>query len=36
MFSLLYNGYRVFLGGKVRPGIAADRSPPSTAMVMEE
>jgi hypothetical protein len=34
--SLLYNGYRVFLGGKVRPGRAADHSPPSSAVVMEE
>jgi len=29
--SLLYNRYRVFPGGKVRPGRAADHSPPSTA-----
>jgi hypothetical protein len=34
--SLLYNGYRVFPGGKVRPGRAADHSPPSIAAVMEE
>ena len=34
--SLLYNGYRVFPGGKVRPGRAADGSPPSSATVMEE
>jgi hypothetical protein len=34
--SLLYNGYRVFPRGKVRPGRAADHSPPSSAMVMEE
>ena len=26
--SLPYNGYRVFPGGKVRPGRAADHSPP--------
>ena len=26
--SFLYNGYRVFPGGKVRPGRAADHSPP--------
>ena len=26
--SLLYNGYRVFPGGKIRPGRAADHSPP--------
>ena len=25
--SLLYNGYQVFPGGKVRPGRAADHSP---------
>jgi hypothetical protein len=30
------NGYRVFPGGKVRPGRAADHSPPSSAVVMEE
>jgi hypothetical protein len=34
--SLLYNGYRVFPGGKVRSGRAADPSPPSSAEVMEE
>ena len=34
--SLLYNGYRVIPGGKVRPGRAADHSPPSSAAVMEE
>ena len=34
--QLLYNGYRVFPGGKVRPGRAADHSPPSSAAVMEE
>jgi hypothetical protein len=33
---ILYNGYRVFLGGKVRPKRAADHSPPSSAMVMEQ
>ena len=27
--SLLYNGYRVFPGGKERPGRHADPSPPS-------
>jgi len=27
--SLLYNEYRVFPGGKVRPGRDADPSPPS-------
>jgi len=26
--SVVYNGYRVFPGGKVRPGCAADYSPP--------
>ena len=31
--SLLYNGYRIFPGGKVRPGRAADHSPPSSAEV---
>jgi len=30
------NGYRVFPRGKVRPGRAADNSPPSSAAVMEE
>ena len=34
--SLLYNGYRVFPGGKVRPGHAANPSPPSSAVVVEE
>ena len=34
--SLLHNGYRDFPGGKVRPGRAADHSPPSSAAVMEE
>jgi 8-oxo-dGTP pyrophosphatase MutT (NUDIX family) len=34
--SLLYNGYWVFPGGKVRPGRGADHSPPSSAVVMEE
>jgi len=32
----LYNGYRVFPGGKVRPGPAAEHSPSSSAAVMEE
>ena len=32
----LINGYRVFPGGKLRPGRAADYSPPSSAAVMEE
>jgi len=34
--SLLYNGYRIFPGVKVRPGRAADHSPPFSAAVMEE
>ena len=34
--SLLYNGYRVFPGGKVRSGRAADHSTSSSAAVMEE
>ena len=33
--SLLYIGYRVCPGGKVRPGRAADHSPPSSAEVMD-
>ena len=32
--SLLYNGYRVFSGGKERPGRDADPSPPSNAVVI--
>ena len=31
--SLLYNGYRVFPGGKVLPGRDADPSPPLRAFV---
>ena len=31
--SLLYNGYRVFPGGKMLPGRDADPSPPSSAEV---
>ena len=34
--SLLYNGYRVFPGGKERPERDADPSPPSSAVVMKE
>ena len=34
--SFLYNGYRVFPGGKERPGRDADPSPSSSAMVMKE
>ena len=33
--SLLYNGYRVFSGGKEQLGRYADPSPPSSAMVMK-
>ena len=32
----LYNGYRVFPGDKIQPGLAAEHSPPSSAEVMEE
>jgi hypothetical protein len=32
----LYDGYRVFPGGKERPGCDADLSPPSSAVVMKE
>jgi hypothetical protein len=31
--SLLYSGYRVFPGGKERPGRDADPSPPSCAVI---
>jgi len=34
--SLLYNGYRIFPGGKKRPGRDADPSPPSSVVVMKE
>jgi hypothetical protein len=34
--SLLYNGYRVFSGGKERPGRDANPSPPSSAVVIKE
>jgi len=34
--SLLYNGYRVFPGGKKRPGRDADPSPPNSAVVKKE
>jgi len=30
--SLLYNGYRIFPGGKERPGCKADPSPPSSSV----
>ena len=33
--KLLYNGYRVFPGGKERPGRDADPSPSSSAVVMK-
>ena len=33
--SLLYNGYRVFPGGKELPERDADPSPPSSAVVMK-
>jgi hypothetical protein len=33
--SLLYSGYRVFPGGKVRLGRAVNHSPPSNAAIME-
>ena len=33
--SIMYNGYRVLLGGKERPGRDADPSPPSSAVVMK-
>ena len=33
--SLLYSGYQVFPGGKVRPGRAADHSPLSSVAVIE-
>jgi len=34
--NLLYNGYRVFPGGKMRPGRGVDHSPPSSVEVLEE
>ena len=34
--SLLYNGYWVFHGGKVRPERGVDHSLPASAAVMEE
>jgi hypothetical protein len=33
--SLLYKGYRVFPGGKERPGCDTDPSPPSGVVVMK-
>ena len=35
-FSAPDNGYRVFPGGKERPGRDADPSPPSSAVVMKK
>jgi hypothetical protein len=34
--SLLYNGYKIFPGGKERPGRDADPLTPSSAVVMKE
>jgi len=34
--SRLYTVYRYFLRDKLRPGHAADHSPPSSAVVMEK
>jgi len=34
--SLLYNVYRVFPGGKERPGCDAEPSPPSRGVVKKE
>jgi len=34
--SLLYNGYRVFPGGKERPGRDADPTPLSSTVVMKK
>jgi hypothetical protein len=34
--SLLYNGDRVFLGGKERPGLETDPLSPFSALVMKE
>jgi len=34
--SLLYNGYRIVLGGKEGPGRDADPSPPSSAVVKKD
>jgi len=34
--SLLYNGYRVFPGGKERPGRDVDPLPPSSVVVKKE
>jgi len=32
----LYNGYRVFPGGKERPGRVADPTIPSSVLIMKE
>jgi len=34
--SLLYNGYHVFPGFKEQPGLDADTSPPTSAVVKAE
>jgi len=34
--SLVYNGYRIFPGGKERPGRDADPATPSSAVIMKE
>jgi len=34
--SFMYNGFRVFPGGKERPGPDADPSPPSSAVAKKE
>jgi len=34
--SLLYNGYRIFPGGKKRPGREAEPSPPSSDVVKKD
>jgi len=36
LLDWVYNGYLVFPGGKVRPGRAADHSPPSSVAVIED
>jgi hypothetical protein len=33
LYRIMYNGYRVFPGGKERPGRDADPSRPSSAVV---
>ena len=34
--NLLYNGYRVFPGGKERPDVTLTPHPPSSAVVTKE